>query len=142
MNRITRKAALVTSAATLAAASAFGAFGVAPAGAQSSSSSKVTVGDNYFKPEDLEVTAGTKVTWTNKGKILHNVTANKKKPKFGTSSLSKGKSYSYTFKKPGTYAYYCSFHGAPGSGQHGTIVVEPAPESTTTTTGLLDQKSG
>jgi plastocyanin len=60
--------------------------------------------------------------------------------KFGTNELPRGKSYSYTFKKPGTYAYYCTFHGSPGGGQHGTIVVTPAP--TTTTTGLLDRKSG
>jgi plastocyanin len=134
VNRITRKVALVVSAVALAATTTVGALGAAPASAQTSGSSKVTVGDNFYKPEDLEVTAGTKVTWTNKGKILHNVTANKKKQKFGTSSLAKGKSYSYTFKKPGTYAYYCSFHGSPGSGQHGVIVVEPAPTPTTTTT--------
>ena len=139
MNRITRKAALVVSAVVLAAAGAVGAFGTLPAGAQSSGSGKVTVGDNYFKPDDLEVTAGTKVTWTNQGKILHSVTPNKGK-RFGTKELSRGKSYSYKFKKPGTYAYYCTFHGSPGSGQHGTIVVTAAP--TTTTTGLLGQKSG
>ena len=140
MNRITRKAALVVSAMALAATGAFGTLGTGSAAAQSSSS-KVTVGDNYFKPQDLEVTAGTKVTWTNKGKILHSVTPNKGK-KFGESELSRGKSYSYTFKKPGTYAYYCTFHGSPGKGQHGTIVVTPAAESTTTTTGVLDRKSG
>ncbi len=139
MNRITRKAALVVSAVVLAAAGAVGAVGTLPAGAPSSGSGKVTVGDNYFKPGDLEVTAGTKVTWTNQGKILHSVTPDKGK-KFGTKELSRGKSYSYTFKKPGTYAYYCTFHGSPGKGQHGTIVVKAAP--TTTTTGVLDQKSG
>ena len=139
MNRITRNAALVVSAVVLAAAGAVGAFGTLPAGAQSSGSGKVTVGDNYFKPDDLEVTAGTKVTWTNQGKILHSVTPNKGK-RFGTKELSRGKSYSYKFKKPGTYAYYCTFHGSPGKGQHGTIVVKAAP--TTTTTGVLDRKSG
>jgi plastocyanin len=139
VNRITRKAALVVSAVVLAAAGAVGAFGTLPAGAQSSGSGKVTVGDNYFKPDDLEVTAGTKVTWTNQGKILHSVTPNKGK-RFGTKELSRGKSYSYKFKKPGTYAYYCTFHGSPGKGQHGTIVVKAAP--TTTTTGVLDRKSG
>jgi plastocyanin len=130
----------VVSAVALAATTTVGTL---PAGAQTSGSSKVTVGDNYFKPVTLEVTAGTKVTWTNKGKILHNVTPSKKAQKFGTKSLPKGKSYSYTFTKPGTYAYYCSFHGSPGSGQRGTIVVEAAPTPTTTTTGsVLDQKSG
>ena len=140
MNRITRKAALVISAVALTTTGALGAFATVPAGAQSSSSGKVTVGDNYFKPADIEVAAGTKVTWKNQGKILHSVTPDKGK-KFGTKELSRGKSYSYTFKKPGTYAYYCSFHGSPGKGQHGTIVVKAAAP-TTTTTGLLGQKSG
>ena len=140
MNTITRKVTLAVSAVVLAAAGAFGPFAPVSAGAQSSSS-KVTVGDNYFKPEDLEVTAGTKVTWTNKGKILHSVTPDKGK-KFGTKELSRGKSYSYTFKKPGTYAYYCTFHGSPGKGQHGTIVVSEAAASTTATTSVLDKKSG
>ena len=138
MKRIMQKSALVVSALALATATTFGALSAAPAGAQSSSSGQVTVGDNYFKPGQISVTAGTKVTWTNKGKIIHSVTPNKGKA-FGTKSLSRGKKYSFTFKKPGTYAYYCTFHGSPGSGQHGTIVVT-AP--TTTTTGLLDQKSG
>jgi plastocyanin len=101
--------------------------------AQSSGSSKVQVKDNFFQPDELEVTAGTKVTWTNKGKVLHNVHP-VKGAKWGTKALVKGKSYSYTFKKPGAYAYYCTFHGSPSGGQRGTIVVKAAPPVTTTTT--------
>jgi plastocyanin len=139
VNTITRKVGLVMSAMVLTAAGALGALTAVPAGAQSSSSGKVTVGDNYFKPADVEVTAGTKVTWKNTGKVVHSVTPDKGK-KFGTKELSHGKSYSYKFKTPGTYAYYCTFHGSPGKGQHGTIVVSAAP--TTTTTSVLSQKSG
>jgi len=139
VNTITRKVALVVSAMALTATGALGALATTPAGAQSSGSGKVTVGDNYFKPDDLEITAGTKVTWKNTGKILHSVTPDKGK-KFGTKELSRGKSYSYTFKQPGTYPYYCTFHGSPGKGQHGTIVVTAA--ATTSTTSVLDKKSG
>ena len=32
--------------------------------------------------------------------------------------------YVVLFTKPGTYDYYCHFHGAPNFGQHGTIIVE------------------
>lgn len=112
-----------------------GVAGVAPAGAapaQKGVTEKITVGDNYFKPDEIQITAGTKVKWTNKGKILHNVQPEKGK-KWGTKSLTKGDSYSYRFKKPGRYAYYCSFHGTPNSGQHGVIeVVAPDPVTTTT----------
>jgi plastocyanin len=76
------------------------------------------------------VVAGTKVVWTNKGKILHNVQPDKGKA-FGKTRVPSGDKYSYTFKKPGEYGYYCSFHGSPGSGQVGTIVVTEAPTTTT-----------
>ncbi|MEI8001718.1 MAG: plastocyanin/azurin family copper-binding protein [Actinomycetes bacterium] len=115
--------------------------GASPVGAtvhRAAAAPVVEVGDNFYKPLDLKVTAGTKITWVNKGNILHSVTPNKRyKPKkgkaFGIGSMSPKKSYSYTFTKPGTYAYYCSFHGAPGSGQHATITVEAAATVTTTT---------
>ena len=141
MSTLGRKAALVASALAVSTMVAFGVLGVAPAGAKSSGSAKVKVGDNYFKPDSVQVTAGTKVTWTNGGKILHSVKPNTGNA-FGTKALARGKSYSYTFKKPGTYAYYCTFHGSPTSGQRGTIVVTAAPTSTTATTSALDKKSG
>jgi plastocyanin len=105
----------------------------AAAPTHSSAAATVTVKDNYFQPASLEVTAGTKVTWTNQGKVLHNVRP-VKGSKWGTKALVKGKDYSYKFKKPGTYAYYCSFHGSPTGGQRGTIVVTAAAPATTTTT--------
>lgn len=130
---------------TIAAAVASGAlalgvgvFAPAPAGAStaaaSTGSAKIQVGDNFFKPDTLEVTAGTKVTWTNGGKVLHNITPVKKGKWTGISALTKGKSYSFKFKKPGTYAYYCSFHGSPTGGQRGSITVTKAVPVTTTTT--------
>jgi plastocyanin len=105
----------------------------APAVASSSTRARVEVGDNFYKPERLEVPVGTRVTWRNEGRILHNVVPVKGKA-WGTRSLVTGKSYSYRFKKPGTYAYYCTFHGSPTSGQRGSVVVTAAGSSTTTTT--------
>lgn len=134
--RFTRTVAATATAVALTLG--VGAWAVTPAGAtapaQSSGKAKVEVGDNYFEPDELEVPAGTRVTWKNEGKILHNVKP-VKGDKWGTSSLTKGKSYSYRFKKPGKYAYYCTFHGSPTGGQRGVIVVtKPAPPTTTTTT--------
>lgn len=130
---LTRTIAATLGAATLALGVGLGAGPAAAASpAQTSGPAKVQVGDNFFKPDDLVVTAGTKVTWKNEGKVLHNVTA--VKGKFGTKALTKGKSYSYRFKKPGTYAYYCSFHGSPTGGQRGSVKVVAATPTTTTTT--------
>ena len=133
-----RQAVAVTVGAGALALGVVGVTGVATAGAaapaQSSGSGAVTVKDNFFQDDEITVTAGTKVTWTNKGNIIHNITPVKSTPKFGTKALNKGKKYSFTFKKPGEYAYYCSFHGSPSGGQHGTIVVKAAPPVTTMTT--------
>jgi plastocyanin len=127
--------AAVVGTATLAVGA--GALLGAPAGAavpeKSTPKAKIEVGDNFFEPDEVEIAAGTKVVWKNEGKILHNVTP-VKGDKWGTKALAKGKSYAFKFKKPGKYAYYCSFHGSPGAGQHGVIVVtKPAPPTTTTT---------
>ena len=134
--RFTRTTAAAVATAVLALG--LGALAGAPAGAaaptQTSGKATVEVGDNFFEPDELEITAGTKVTWKNEGKVLHNVVPVKKGKWKGTSSLTKGKSYSYTFKKAGKYAYYCSFHGSPTGGQRGTIVVAKAAPATTSTT--------
>jgi plastocyanin len=83
----------------------------------------VDTGDNFFKPKTLKITVGSTVKWKNTGRSLHNVVPNKGKA-FGVPRLSPGKSYKYTFAKPGTFKYYCSFHGAPNTGQHGTVIVK------------------
>ena len=129
---VTTAAALMTFGVGGAAVSAAGASTAASTAAQSSGKTKIEVGDNFFDPEEVEIPAGTKVTWTNDGKILHNVVSTKG-AKFGTKTLARGKSYSYKFKKPGKYVYYCSFHGSPTGGQRGTIVVTKPPPPTTTT---------
>jgi plastocyanin len=125
--------AVVTGAVVLAAALGFGgSASAAPPTKSPKPKAAIEVGDNFFKPAEVEVAAGTVVTWTNKGKILHNVVPVKGSA-WGTKALTKGKSYSYRFKKPGRYAYYCSFHGSPNSGQRGVIVVtKPEPPTTTT----------
>lgn len=94
---------------------------------------KVKVGDNFFDPEEVEVSAGTKVVWKNTGRVLHNVQP-AKGDAWGTKSLTRGKKYVHRFTKPGRYAYYCSFHGSPTGGQRGVIVVTPAAETPATTT--------
>ena len=78
---------------------------------------KIKVGDNFFKPKKATITAGTRVRWTNIGRVLHNVLPNKG-DLYGTESLPVDGS-SFTFTEPGTYKYYCSFHGVPGVGSGG-----------------------
>lgn len=87
---------------------------------------RIDVPDNSFTPRDVEVDAGTEVTWSNIGRNEHNVVPDEDGAFEGvdTADFQPGTSYSTTFDEPGTYGYHCTIHGAPGAaGQAGTIVV-------------------
>jgi plastocyanin len=75
---------------------------------------------NQFTPADVIVDVGTRVTWRNTDTIAHNV---KKAADvldfhgvFGAdaSVFGPGQSYSFTFTKPGAYAYTCTIHTLMG----------------------------
>jgi plastocyanin len=61
-----------------------------------------------FAPQVLTVAPGTTVTWTNADEDPHTVTANDKS--FHSVALDTGNKYSFTFTRPGEYAYFCSLH--------------------------------
>ena len=61
-----------------------------------------------FTPQMLTVTPGTTVAWTNADEDPHTVTANDKG--FHSAALDTDDKYSFTFTKPGDYAYFCSLH--------------------------------
>ena len=70
----------------------------------------VEINNFAFSPATITVKVGTKVTWTNKDSVGHNVveTDGADGPKSGT--FAKGESYSFTYTKAGTFAYECSIH--------------------------------
>ena len=80
--------------------------------------------DNSFRPENIEVPAGTEVVWTNKGRNEHNV-LHVDGDDWGVEveDFQPGASYSHTFDEAGVYRYYCSIHGTTDAGMIGTIVV-------------------
>jgi plastocyanin len=61
-----------------------------------------------FVPQVLTVTPGTTVTWTNADDDPHTVTANDKS--FHSVALDTDNKYSFTFTRPGEFAYFCSLH--------------------------------
>jgi plastocyanin len=63
-----------------------------------------------YSPAALTVKVGDTVTWTNMDTAPHTVTVTSGPEKFNSGNLAKGESFSYTFTKPGTYAYYCAVH--------------------------------
>jgi plastocyanin len=85
---------------------------------------EVTALDNSFRPENIQVPAGTEVVWTNKGRNEHNV-LHVDGDDWGVEvdDFQPGASYAHTFDEAGVYRYYCSIHGTTDAGMIGTIVV-------------------
>lgn len=54
------------------------------------------------------VKAGTQVTWVNDDSVAHTVTSDN--GTFDSGFIMPGKSWSYTFKQPGKFSYYCTLH--------------------------------
>jgi len=69
---------------------------------------QVTIKNFDFMPMSLSVSAGTKVTWTNKDGEPHTVVS--ESGLFRSGALDTGASYSFTFAKPGIYKYLCGIH--------------------------------
>lgn len=111
---------------------------------------QVTVGDHFFSPQHLTITAGDTVTWTNQGSTPHNVVedggafrcaqgcdSTPGRAALETYHVPEGNPgdpssatwiFSLDFSEPGQIGYYCEVHGSPGVGMFGTITVEEAQD--------------
>jgi plastocyanin len=81
--------------------------------------------DNNFRPEYIEVSAGTTVTFDNRGRNVHNVIP-AEEGAFETveaDDFEPEDSADIVFDEPGDYAYYCSLHGTATAGMIGGIRV-------------------
>ena len=84
----------------------------------------VSIGDNYFVPDELHVTADTTVEWRYDGgggetESTHNVIALDNA--FNSGDLNAGSRFSFSFAQPGEFAYVCSYHARQMTGK---IVVQ------------------
>jgi len=82
----------------------------------------VDIVDFSFSPASISVTAGTTVTWTNRGAKPHTVTGTG----FDSGLMSPGATFSFTFATAGTFSYVCDFH----SQMTGTVVVTAGTAAT------------
>jgi plastocyanin len=105
----------------------------------------VTVLDNTFEPGAIRIDPGVTVSWTNKGRVPHDI-----RPVsaggFGVrpSAFGAGDEYEYRFNQPGVYRYYCTLHGTKTQGMTGMVVVgdgdvtaSNGPTATRTATGTV-----
>jgi plastocyanin len=90
----------------------------------------VAIKNMTFMPKKITITAGTKVTWINRDSVQHTVTSTKSlglntkvTKKFDSGLFGKGKKFSFTFKKKGTYFYECTIHAFMPS-MHGQVTVK------------------
>jgi plastocyanin len=90
------------------------ALTVAPGGtaaaAPATKAVTVRISDYAFQPAALTVPVGTEVMWTDQDNDAHNVTSSEGAGRFTSPTLTKGMSYSHTFRTLGTYQYVCTFH--------------------------------
>lgn len=84
--------------------------------------------DNTYRPDELEVVAGTEVLWTNNGRNDHDVVPVDDDADWGVDieDFTPGEEYAHVFGTPGVYDYYCSIHGTKDAGMIGSVVVLPA----------------
>lgn len=124
MRRLVGPLLLVAAVAIIAASckgtspSAYGASAsTAATTTAATATNAATIKGFSFQPEVLKVKVGAKVTWTNDDTVAHTVTADTNS--FASGNLQPGGSFSFTFTRPGTYAYHCSIHPS----MHGSVVV-------------------
>ena len=72
---------------------------------------RVEMGDDYFAPDEINVTVGATVTWLiSSGENNHDVVSNEGLFR-SNSPMNRGVDmFAFTFDKPGEYRYVCSFH--------------------------------
>lgn len=82
-------------------------------------------------PATMTVTAGTPIVWVNQTGAPHTATADD--GSFDTGRIAAGAtSGAIVIDTPGSYAYYCQYHGGPGgTGMSGVLVVEAAAATPT-----------
>ncbi len=103
MTRIAiRAAVLVLGAVLLSGAPARGRPAAAVPGLA------VGIKEFTYRPPQLQVRAGTTITWTNRDEEVHTVTSST--GAFASAGLGQDETFTQTFTKPGTYTYFCALH--------------------------------
>ncbi len=101
--------AIFAVAAVLFPSLASGTFRPLSAAPEKPGTITVTIDNFSFAPMQLEIPAGTEVIWINKDDVPHTVVSDDHKL-FKSRALDTDEKFSFTFKDPGTYEYFCSVH--------------------------------
>ena len=81
----------------------------------------VSIGDNFFEPQEISVAKGATVKWTNEGQVAHTATKTEGPgPQFDSGTIEPGGDFSFKMTEAGMIEYVCTIH----AGQTGTLKVE------------------
>jgi len=115
---IARARGQLTAAAAYAAVLLFlASAGIDLATAAGPTTHTVVIDGVKYEPETVTVKRGDTIVWINKDPFPHTVTA---KGVFDSHEIAAGKSWKYTARKAGEYAYVCTLH----PNMKGTLKVE------------------
>lgn len=78
----------------------------APA-ATAANTKMVMIRNFAFTPRMITIVHGSSVRWTNRDTTTHTTTSN---TGVWNHTLAPGRSFTFTFKKAGTYRYHCNIH--------------------------------
>ena len=84
--------------------------------------------DNRYEHNEVRIPVGGSVEFLGAGRNPHNAMAAdgswSTEDEFGTLQMLEGDSAVISFDSPGTYVFFCTFHGnAEGSGMSGKLIV-------------------
>jgi plastocyanin len=83
----------------------------------------INMGAQTFDQTEVHVAPGQTVVWRDPDVRTHTVTADD--GSFDSGDVTPGKQFAMEFDTPGTYPYYCQYHGGPGGdGMSGILVVD------------------
>lgn len=80
--------------------------------------------DNTFRPQDVTVTKGSTIVWTNDGRAEHNIVPSGSTPfHVDAKTFPPGSTYTWTATELGRFDYFCSIHGTATVGMYGSVTV-------------------
>jgi LPXTG-motif cell wall-anchored protein len=119
----------------------FALLPIAGAAPRSAETKNVSAKDFQFDPKETTISVGDTISWKNDGAAPHTITADDSS--FDSGNMDVGATFSHTFDKAGTFAYFCKYHGAKGgTGMSGTITVaeaaQPQPAAPAASSGSVE----
>ncbi|MFO8174956.1 MAG: plastocyanin/azurin family copper-binding protein [Longimicrobiales bacterium] len=75
-----------------------------------------------FEPDEVTISPGTTVRWTNAAPVFHTITPDDHNEWIQATVQEAGETFEHTFQRVGVFPYYCAVHRDVG--MTGVIIVE------------------